>query len=128
LIFTLMKFSIPTIFLILIFAKPFLQFLKIQTQPEYFFIIIGLAITQMAIVFGYPVRMAIRVFKHNKNYFYGYVFATIFSLLSAYFIIHIWQVKGVVAGIFFSQIILISYWLWVLKKNHFDSWKSFISF
>jgi hypothetical protein len=54
--------------------------------------------------------------------------ATTFSLLTAYIIIHQWQVRGVVAGIFCSQIILVSYWLWVLKKNHFATWKSFISF
>ena len=124
----LFKTAIPIIILIVIFAKPLLQFLKIETTPEYFYVIIGLAITQMVIVFGYPVRIALRVLKHNKNYFIGYVMATAFSLLTAYVIIHQWQVRGVVAGIFCSQIILVSYWLWVLKKNHFATWKSFISF
>ncbi len=128
LVLKLFKTAIPIIILIVIFAKPLLQFLKIETTAEHFYVIIGLAVTQMVIVFGYPVRIAIRVLKLNRNYFISYVMATVFSLLTAYVIIHQWQVKGVVFGIFCSQIILVSYWLWVLKKNHFDSWKSFISF
>ena len=128
LIVKLFKTAIPIIILIVIFAKPLLMALKIETTNEHYYVIFGLAITQIVIVFGYPIRIALRVLKHNKNYFIGYVLATIFSLFTAYFIIHQWEVKGVVLGIFCSQIILVGYWIWVLKKNHFDSWKSFISF
>ncbi len=128
LLLKLFKTAIPIILLIVIFSQPLLRLLKIETTPEHFYVIIGLALTQMVIVFGYPVRIAIRVLKLNRNYFIGYVMATTFSLLTAYIIIHQWQVRGVVVGIFCSQIILVSYWLWVLKKNHFATWKSFISF
>jgi O-antigen/teichoic acid export membrane protein len=77
----------------------------------------------LLIFLGYPVRIAIRVMLLNKAFFIGYVTSTVFSVLAARPMVAWLGINGVVAGLLINQVLLIGYWLYVLKQKNFVLWK-----
>jgi hypothetical protein len=69
------------------------------------------------------VRIAIRVMLLNKAFFIGYVTSTVFSMLAARPMVAWLGINGVVAGLLINQVLLIGYWLYVLKQKNFVLWK-----
>ncbi|QGW26947.1 lipopolysaccharide biosynthesis protein [Phnomibacter ginsenosidimutans] len=109
---------IPVLILLAVFGKPLLHMAGGDTYTSYSYVMIGLAILYVFILFGYPVRIALRVQLLNKFYFYGYVLATIFSVATAYFMIHFFQLWGALAGMLLAQCMLLVYWLYILYNKN----------
>lgn len=119
---------IPLLLLLVIFARPLLQLAGGAAYQQYSYVMYALAIVYVLIISGLPVRIALRVTLLNKNYFIGYVLATVISLLTARWLIAQWQLAGVLTGLFFTQLTVLIYWLYILKQKNILSWKSSTSF
>lgn len=119
---------LPLLVLLSLFSKQILVAAGGESYASYNYVIYGLSIVYLLITIGYPVRIAIRSNHLNKQYFTGYILAAIFSFSSAYFLLHNWQLYGVLAGLIFTQCITIGYWMIVLQHKKILTWKSFIWF
>lgn len=120
------KTAIPFGLLLLIlfvFSKPIIILAGGEDYAPYDYVIKGMAILYAVIFIGAPVRMAIRTLILNKNFFVGYLISLAFSLLSFNYIIEKGQLIGVISGLLISQILVITYWFYVLHKNNFSLWK-----
>ena len=114
----------PLLLSVVLFAKPLLVFSGGNEYARYAYVMYGLAATYLLILAGIPVRIALRTKLLNRSYFTGYLLATLFSLLTAKWMIHQWGLSGVVAGLFLTQLILLAYWLRTLKTKNVIAWKS----
>jgi len=94
-----------------------------ETYADYAYVVKGMALLYLFIFVGYPVRMSIRVLVLNKHFFFGYVFSLVFSLTSFEYLLGNWGLVGAITGLICSQIILISFWQYILIKNKFLLWK-----
>lgn len=94
-----------------------------EQYVNYGFLVKGMAVLYLLIFVGYPVRLAIRALLLNKHFFIGYSLSLIFSLLSFRFMLHNFELMGALAGLMASQLILISFWQFILVKNKFLLWK-----
>jgi O-antigen/teichoic acid export membrane protein len=89
-------------------------------------LILGFLILQVLIVVGIPIRMGIRSQKENKSIFSAYTLCSIFSLLSAKFLITTWGVHGAVIGLCLAQLVMIIYWMNILKTKFNFPWKLYM--
>jgi len=118
----------PVLILLIIFAKPLLEFSGGREYAGYAYVMYGLAGAYVLIVVGIPVRIALRVQLLNSHYFAGYVLAALFSLLTARWLILRWDLAGVLLGLFTTQLIVLIYWFIILKRKNGIAWKSSTSF
>jgi O-antigen/teichoic acid export membrane protein len=114
----------PLLLLVVLFAKPLLAFGGGPAYARYAYVMYGLAATYLLILAGIPVRIALRTKLLNRSYFSGYLLATIFSLLAGKWLIQQWALAGVLTGLFSTQLILLVYWLLVLKTKNVIAWRS----
>ena len=119
---------VPVLILLSVFAKQLLQFSGGAAYTSYAYVMYGLSVIYLLIITGLPVRIALRVGLLNKQYFIGYAWATAFSLLSSAWLIQQWQLAGVLAGLFITQLIVVSYWFIILNRKKIVSWKLSTSF
>jgi O-antigen/teichoic acid export membrane protein len=117
-------FIVPLLLLVVLFAKPLLSFGGGPAYARYTYVMYGLAATYLLILAGIPVRIALRTKLLNRSYFAGYVLATLFSLLAGKWLIQQWALAGVLTGLFSTQLILLVYWLLVLKTKNVIAWRS----
>lgn len=94
-----------------------------STYAEYSFVVKGMAILYLAIFLGYPIRIAVRVLILNKNFFLGYLLSLLFSLLSFNYLLKEWHLVGAIIGLIVSQLIVLTYWQYILVKKNFILWK-----
>lgn len=111
------------LFPIFIFSENIIVLIGGSTYAEYSFVVKGMAILYFFIFLGYPIRIAIRVLILNRNFFVGYAFSLLFSLLSFNYLLQQWELMGAIAGLIISQIIVLSYWQFILIKKNFVLWK-----
>lgn len=109
--------------LLSVFATEAITLIGGPEYADYAFIIQGMAMLYALIFIGYPIRISIRILVMNRVFFIGYLFAFVFSLLSYKYLLNRWDVSGVIAGLIFSQLILIIYWQYMLVKKQFILWK-----
>jgi O-antigen/teichoic acid export membrane protein len=119
---------LPALILLSVFAKQLLYFSGGNAYTGYAYVMYSLSVIYVVIVAGLPIRIALRVQLLNKNYFIGYLLATAFSLLTAKFLIQEWQLAGVLAGLFVTQVIVLSYWLFILNRKKIITWRLSTSF
>jgi O-antigen/teichoic acid export membrane protein len=124
----MLMLMLPLLAVLSIFSKQILILAGGESYAAYNYVIYGLSLVYILITIGYPVRIAIRSNHLNKQYFIGYILAAIFTISSAYFLLHNWQLYGVLAGLIFTQCITIGYWMVVLQHKKILTWKSFIWF
>ncbi|GAA5038705.1 hypothetical protein GCM10011506_36860 [Marivirga lumbricoides] len=89
----------------------------------YGFLVKGMSVLYLIIFIGYPVRLAIRALVLNKHFFVGYILSLVFSLISFRFMLTHFQLVGALIGLIASQLILISFWQFILVKNKFLLWR-----
>jgi O-antigen/teichoic acid export membrane protein len=119
---------LPLLTVLSFFAKQILLLAGGESYATYNYVIHGLSLVYLLITIGYPIRIAIRSNHLNKQYFTGYILAAIFTISSAYYLLHNWALYGVLAGLIFTQFITIFYWMIVLQNKKILTWKSFIWF
>ncbi len=113
----------PVLVLLSVFAAYLLKLAGGNSYTAYAYVMYGLSLVYVVIIMGLPVRVALRVQLLNKNYFIGYLLATIFSLITAKWLITQWQLAGVLTGLFFTQVIVVTYWMLILKRKKVLVWK-----
>jgi O-antigen/teichoic acid export membrane protein len=90
---------------------------------SYAYIVKGMVILYVFIFLGYPIRLSIRLLILNKVFFVGYLFSFFFSVISFNYLLETWGIVGAIIGLITSQLIVLSYWQYVLYKNQFVLWK-----
>lgn len=118
----------PILLLLTLAAEPILVLAGGNDYRAFAYVMYGLSAVYILVLSGFPIRIILRVRLLNKHYFAGYALATGFSLATASWLITRYGLTGVLSGLFFTQAILISYWLLVLHRNGLFTWKSFILF
>lgn len=111
------------LFPVFIFSKYIIVLIGGSAYAEYSFVVKGMSILYFFIFLGYPIRIAIRVLILNRNFFMGYVFSLLFSLLSFNYLLKEWGLIGAIVGLIVSQLIVLSYWQFILVKKNFILWK-----
>ena len=106
-----------------IFSKSIILLAGGEQYVEYSYVVKGMAVLYLFIFIGYPIRMAIRALVLNKHFFLGYIFSLLFSLSSFNFLLDSWNLTGAIIGLIISQIILLSYWQFILINKKFILWK-----
>ncbi|MEZ0486658.1 hypothetical protein [Fibrella aquatica] len=119
---------LPVLLALTLGAEPLMAHIGGNDYRSFSYVMYGLSAVYLLVVCSYPLRILLRVRLLNKHYFTGYALTTVFSLSTATWLISGWGLKGVLAGLFFTQLILITYWLIVLHRNGLFVWKSFILF
>ncbi|GAB2557099.1 lipopolysaccharide biosynthesis protein [Spirosoma aerophilum] len=119
---------LPALLLLVVGAEPLLRLVGGSDYQTFSYVMYGLSAVYVLVVCSYPIRIILRVRFLTKQYFAGYVLATVFSLSSASWLVSAYQLTGILIGLFLTQAILISYWLWVLHQNSLFEWKSFTLF
>jgi len=117
---------VPFLLLFSVFAKQIMQFAGGLAYGRYSFVIYGLSMVYLLMAIGYPVRIAIRSLHLNKQYFFAYIFSVVLNLCMAPWLLKHWELYGVMAGLILNQLVIIGYWLIVLKRKNQFLWKSFI--
>lgn len=109
--------------LLFLFSEFFIVLIAGETYKEYSFLVKGIAILYFIIFAGYPTRIAIRMMELNHFFFTGYSISFLFSLLSFNFLLKEWHLWGAIIGLIINQMILITFWQYILYKNKFILWK-----
>lgn len=119
---------LPVLLLLLLGAKPLLTLAGGADYRPFAYVLYGLAAVYVLVVCSYPIRMLLRVGQLTKHYFIGYGLATIASLATAPWLVGAFALRGVLAGLFLTQAILLIYWLFILQQNGLRLWKSYTLF
>ncbi|MBO0949641.1 hypothetical protein [Fibrella forsythiae] len=119
---------LPVLLFLTLGAEPLLAYMGGNDYRPFSYVMYGLSAVYMLVVCSYPIRIILRVRLLNKHYFTGYALTTVFSLATAFWLITTWGLVGVLVGLFSTQVILITYWLFVVHHNGLFVWKSFILF
>jgi O-antigen/teichoic acid export membrane protein len=109
--------------MVFVFAEPIILIAGGPQYVSYAYVIKGMSILYLIIFIGYPIRLSIRALILNKNFFIGYLFSLVFSLISFQYLLHTWGLTGAICGLIASQIIVLSYWQFILIKKNFILWK-----
>ncbi|KAB7727660.1 oligosaccharide flippase family protein [Rudanella paleaurantiibacter] len=119
---------VPVLVGLVLGAEPLLVLAGGADYQPFAYVVYGLALVYVLVVLGYPIRILLRVRQLAKHYFIGYALATALNLASASWLIREHGLKGVLAGLFLTQAVLIGYWLLVLHHSGLFTWKSFTLF
>lgn len=114
---------LAVLLLLFIFSEEVMFLAGGKKYASYHFVIKGMAILYSGILFGYPIRLAVRMMVLNQGFFIGYLLSFAFSLLSFRFLLDHFQLWGAMAGLFFNQIIMLFYWNKMLVNKQFILWK-----
>ena len=117
---------VPFLLLFSLFAKPILQLAGGIELGHYSFIVYGLSVVYLVMTIGYPVRIAIRSLHLNREYFIAYILSVLLNICIAPWLLRHWELYGVMTGLLLNQLVVIGYWLVVLKRKQQFLWKSFI--
>ena len=112
--------------ILFVFASPLLVAAVGEKYQEYGFVVRGMVLLYAIIITGYPIRIGIRILLLNRQHLIGYSLSLIVSFISFNFLLEHFQLMGAIAGLIFSQIILLSFWYISLFRQKFYLWKSYI--
>ncbi|MEM6725182.1 MAG: lipopolysaccharide biosynthesis protein, partial [Bacteroidota bacterium] len=104
-----------------LFAPLILSILYGKEYAGYSFVVVGFCIAYILVYLGHPLRFALRTLEQTKPIFIAYVCGTLFSMAAAYPLIRQWEMWGLIAGIFITQLLSLMvycFFLWKPKKYH----------
>jgi O-antigen/teichoic acid export membrane protein len=120
----LMKFTIQMglvtftlLALIAIFSKQIISFCYGPGYLAYQHVLVGFCALYVIVFLGYPMRYAIRTLEKTRAIFISFIFSSIFSIISAYPIIKMFGLNGVVVGLMITQIITLGIYLICLSNE-----------
>jgi O-antigen/teichoic acid export membrane protein len=114
---------LPVVVCCIVFAKQIFFLCGGADYIEYAYALQGMSILYLIIFTGYPIRIAIRVFLLNREFFFAYCISFLFSLLSAKYLIQQWQLTGVIISLIINQLLMLGYWQMALSRKKFVLWK-----
>ncbi|SMG11281.1 Membrane protein involved in the export of O-antigen and teichoic acid [Marivirga sericea] len=112
--------------MLFLYATPLLVLAAGEGYENYGFVVKGMVILYGIIIIGYPIRIGIRILLLNKYNLTGYLFSLLISFVSFHFLLERFQLVGAIAGLICSQLILLSFWYYALRRQKFYIWKSYI--
>ncbi len=119
----LRKLSVQTgvvIILILVLLSAFSPFIIKHLYGNDFvsfsYVLVGFCIIYLLVFIGHPLRFALRTLQFTKPIFIGYLFGAVFSLMSAYTMLKNWDMIGLLAGMFITQLIAQAVYIFYLMK------------
>lgn len=114
---------IPVLLLLFIFPSFVFRLCGGEEYTPYAYALRGMALLNIFIFAGYPLRIAIRVLLMNRAFFTAYLISFLFTMITAEYIVSRWQLTGVIAALICNQVIILGYWYWMLARKQFYVWK-----
>lgn len=119
---------IPILLMIIVFAAPIMTLAGGLEYTAYAFVLSWLSILYIFIFLSQPIRFFFRSMQMNSHFFYAYFISLMFALSSSHWMISTYGLKGVIAGLIGSQILLMAYWSFILYLKNINLWKSSTSY
>lgn len=119
---------IPVLVIIFLFASPILTLAGGSNFTDYGFVLKGLCLLYVFIFLSQPIRFFFRSIQMNNHFFYAYLISLIFAFSTSHWLISTYGLRGVIAGLTASQLILMLYWTLILQLKNIKIWKSYISY
>jgi len=118
---------IPVLVVSFIFASPIITYAGGLAYTEYAYALQGMAVLYLLVFVSQPIRILIRVLVLNHHFFYGYLLSLSFALLFGHYLLEKFHLIGAIAGLMISQVLVMTYWGFILYKKEIAPWKSYIS-
>lgn len=118
-------FTLLVLLLIVVLREPLVTLLYGGDYVSYSGILAAFALLYCFVFTGMPLRFFIRTIGKNREIFVSYFLSTLFSVITAVPFIQTFGIYGVVGGMVCSQIILQSWYIYVLQPELKAVWKSF---
>lgn len=118
----------PILLLIFTFSTELISLFGSKNYSPYAYVINWMLVLYVLVYISQPIRISMRALLLNQYFFFGYVLSLLFSLIYSHYLLSNYGLTGVLIGLISSQIILIAFWQFILNKNKFYLWKSFISY
>lgn len=118
---------IPILMLTFLFAQDILVLAGGAAYQSFAFVLQGMSLLYGLIFISQPIRLLIRALLLNQHFFYGYLISIVFSLLCSHVLLASFGLTGAIIGLATSQLIVMTYWSFVLQHQKINLWKSFIS-
>jgi O-antigen/teichoic acid export membrane protein len=119
---------LPILVLIIFFSKEILVLAGGKGYDSFDFVMQGMAFLYVLVFISQPIRLLVRAMMLNQHFFYGYLFSLTFALAFSHYLLSNFGLIGALMGLAVSQLLLMSYWIFVLQNRKIQLWKSFISF
>jgi O-antigen/teichoic acid export membrane protein len=113
----LMILGVPFLALIFFLSAPVLTFILGGDYGLVSPLMKGMSVLYILILFGYPVRIGVRVTSMGRNFLIGYITTAILSMILVYPLVQLWDAMGIVVGLAINQIVMQIYWLFMLQRN-----------
>jgi O-antigen/teichoic acid export membrane protein len=113
----LMLVGVPFLVLIFSLSTPVLTFVLGGDYELVSPLMKGMSVLYVLILFGYPVRIGVRVTSMGKNFLIGYITTAVLSMILVYPLVHLLDAMGIIVGLAINQIVMQVYWLFMLQRN-----------
>ncbi len=90
---------------------------------SYSYVVQGMALLYLVIFIGYPIRVAIRIHVMNREYFFSYALTCVTGLISFQYLLEHFALWGVIIGLIINQLILLTFWQYLLTKKSYVIWR-----
>lgn len=108
---------------IALFPEVMIRLLGGSAYMSYGYVVRGMALLYLIIFIGYPVRVAIRIHVMNREYFLGYVITFVAGMISFRYLLENFALWGVIIGLILNQLILLTFWQYLLTKKSYVLWR-----
>lgn len=119
---------LPVLAVTLIFSQQIFVMAGGKEYASYAFLLQAITLLYVLVFISQPIRLLIRALRLNRHFFYGYLFSLTFALVFSHFLLSNFGLTGVLIGLAASQLLLITYWVYILLNRNLQLWKSFTSF
>ncbi|MFN8334340.1 MAG: oligosaccharide flippase family protein [Cyclobacteriaceae bacterium] len=108
---------------IALFPEFMIRLLGGSAYLSYGYVVQGMALLYLIIFIGYPIRVAIRIHVMNREYFLGYALTFVAGMISFRYLLENFALWGVIIGLIMNQIILLTFWQYLLTKKSYVLWR-----
>lgn len=116
--------TLAALSLIMVFAREIIGMLYGTGFEQYDDVLFGFSILYVFVFTGLPLRYFIRTIEKNRDIFVSYVLSAGTSLLLAGPIVSSFGIAGVIAGLVIAQVIVQLWFLYSLRPEISNLWKS----
>lgn len=107
--------------LISLFSTQLISIIYGNEYTEFAYILIGFCVITLVVFAGFPLRIALRTLEYTKPIFISYILSGLFGISLAFPIVKAFGIVGVLFGMFISQLIMISWYYYSLKKIYHEN-------
>ncbi|MEO0470245.1 MAG: hypothetical protein AAF206_11530 [Bacteroidota bacterium] len=100
-----------------LFASPLIEWVYGAEQIQHTPVLWGYCLVYAVMTPGYPLRFLLRTLNATSPIFWAYVLSTIFSWLSADYLVENYGIYGALAGLGGTQLIMLAVYIWLLKRK-----------